>query len=106
MVLDVTLISGLADDATYMAKTDEVVTLNISTEAGKPISYRVRQEKHFLTIPLFQLDSQIFWDDGVITDENDTTTNSQVFTHTYADVSTASDVLHSFSLSRASTRSM
>ena len=46
MVLDVTLISGLADDATYMAKTDEVVTLNISTEAGKPISYRVRQEKH------------------------------------------------------------
>ena len=44
MILDVRLISGLADAATYMAKTDEIVTLNISTETGKPISYRVRQE--------------------------------------------------------------
>ena len=57
-------------------------------------------------IDQFQLVLQIYWDDGEITEENVTTTNSQVFTHTYADVSTASDVLHSFSLSRASTRSM
>ena len=43
-------ISGLADSATYMAKTDEVVTVNISTETGKPISYRV--EQRFLTLRL------------------------------------------------------
>ena len=33
-----------------MAKTDEVVTVNISTETGKPISYRV--EQRFLTLRL------------------------------------------------------
>ena len=43
-------ILGLADSATYMAKTDEVVTVNISTETGKPISYRVKQR--FLTLRL------------------------------------------------------
>ena len=43
-------ISGLADSATYMAKTDEVVTVNISTETGKPISYRV--EQRFITLRL------------------------------------------------------
>ena len=103
---DLTLLSGLADAATYMAKTDEIVTLNISTETGKPISYRVWRESSYLNIDQFQLVLQIYWDDGEITEENDTTTNSQVFTHTYADVSTASDVFHNFSLSRASTRSM
>ena len=103
---DLTLLSGLADGATYMAKTDEIVTLNISTETGKPISYRVCENHLILILSLQLVLLQIYWDDGEITEENDTTTNSQVFTHTYADVSTASDVLHSFSLSRASTRSM
>ena len=103
---DLTLLSGLADGATYMAKTDEIVTLNISTETGKPISYRVCENHLILILSLQLVLLQIYWDDGEITEENDTTTNSQVFTHTYADVSTASDVLHNFSLSRASTRSM
>ena len=35
---------------------------------------------------------QIYWDDGEITEENDTSTNSHVFTHTYADVSTQTNV--------------
>ena len=47
---DLTLLSGLADGATYMAKTDEIVTLNISTETGKPISYRVWRESSYLNI--------------------------------------------------------
>ena len=82
----------MADSATYMAKTDEVVTLNISTETGKPISYRVRQEWFYPFIPCLKIESQIYWDDGEITEENDTTTNSYVFTHTYADVSTGVNV--------------
>ena len=42
--------AGLADDAIYLAKTDELVTLNISTETGKPIHYLVGIEKLKLNI--------------------------------------------------------
>ena len=48
------------------------------------ISYsKIKQYLHCIDIP-----NQIYWDDGEVTDENDTETNSFWFTHTYADVST------------------
>ena len=48
------------------------------------ISYsKIKQYLRYIDIP-----NQIYWDDGEVTDENDTETNSFWFTHTYADVST------------------
>ena len=44
---------------------------------------KIKQYLHCIDIP-----NQIYWDDGEVTDENDTETNSFWFTHTYADVST------------------
>ena len=48
------------------------------------ISYsKIKQYLRYIDIP-----NQIYWDDGEVTDENDTETNSFWFTHTYTDVST------------------
>ena len=45
--------------------------------------FKIKQYLRYIDIP-----NQIYWDDGEVTDENDTETNSFWFTHTYADVST------------------